>query len=189
MNFGLTEEQQILSNVARRFIEERANIPKVRDVMESPEAFDDKLWSEMAGLGWFGLTIDEAHGGAGLGFVDLAVLLEETGRGLLPGPLLSTSLAAAAISEFGSNEQKLRYLPSLADGSAIGTLALLEASDSLGADELIPQRRVLPQRIGNVELLDAAGARAARLGAFFVDDRRPPVECHQLRGDQPHDAR
>ena len=90
MNFSLTDEQQILSNVARRFIEERAHMQKVRDVMESPEAFDDKLWSEMAGLGWFGLTIEEAYGGAGLGFVDLAVLLEETGRGLLPGPLVST---------------------------------------------------------------------------------------------------
>jgi alkylation response protein AidB-like acyl-CoA dehydrogenase len=88
----------------------------------------------MAGLGWLGLIIGEQYGGAGLGFVDLAVLLEETGRGLLPGPLLSTSLAAAAISEFGSEEQKQRYLPSLADGSAIGTLAILEDSDTLGPD-------------------------------------------------------
>ncbi|RLC57571.1 MAG: acyl-CoA dehydrogenase, partial [Chloroflexi bacterium] len=61
---------------------------KVRDVMESPEAFDDKLWSAMAELGWLGLIVDEEYGGAGLGFVDLAVLLEETGRGLLPGPLI-----------------------------------------------------------------------------------------------------
>jgi len=134
MNFGLTEEQQILRNVARRFLDEQAPISKVRDVMESPEAFDDKLWSAMAELGWLGLTIDEAHGGVGLGFVDLAVLLEETGRGLLPGPLVSTSLAAAAISEFGSDDQKQRYLPSLADGSAIGTLAILEDSETLGPD-------------------------------------------------------
>lgn len=134
MNFGLTEEQQILSNVARRFVEERAQIPRVRDVMESAEAFDDKLWSEMADLGWLGLIVGEAYGGAGLGFVDLAVLLEGTGRGLIPGPLLSTSLAAAAISEFGSDEQKGRYLPSLASGKAIGTLALLEGGDTLGPE-------------------------------------------------------
>jgi alkylation response protein AidB-like acyl-CoA dehydrogenase len=134
MNFGLTEEQQILSNVARRFIEERATTEKVRDVMESPEAFDDGLWKEMAGLGWLGLVIEERHGGAGLGFVDLAVLLEETGRGLLPGPLVSTSLAAAAISEFGNDEQKGRYLPSFADGSNIGTLAILEDNDTLGPE-------------------------------------------------------
>ena len=134
MNFGLTEEQQILRNVARRFLDERAPMSMVRDVMESPEAFDDKLWSALAGLGWLGLIVDEEYGGVSLGFVGLAVLLEETGRGLLPAPLISTSLAAAAISDFGSAEQKGRYLPSLADGSAIGTLALLEDSDVLGPD-------------------------------------------------------
>lgn len=158
MNFGLTEEQEILKNVARRFIEERAQMPKVRDVMESPEAFDDKLWLEMAGLGWFGLTIDEAYGGAGLGFVDLAVLLEETGRGLLPGPLVSTSLAAAAISEFGGDEQKKRYLPSLADGSAIGTLALLEANDTLG-----------PEGVTLTATKDSAGYRLTGTKTFVHD--------------------
>jgi alkylation response protein AidB-like acyl-CoA dehydrogenase len=134
MNFGPTEEQQILKNVARRFLDERAPMSRVRDIMEAPEAFDDQLWSAMADLGWLGLAIDEAYGGAGLGWVDLTVLLEETGRGLLPVPLISTTLAAAAILEFGSDEQKRRYLPSLADGTAIGTLALLEDSDVLGPD-------------------------------------------------------
>jgi alkylation response protein AidB-like acyl-CoA dehydrogenase len=134
MNFGLTEEQRILRNVARRFLDERAPMSKVRELMESPEGFDPDIWSGMAELGWLGLVIEEAHGGAGLGWVDLAVLLEETGRGLQPAPLISTSLAAAAISEFGSDEQKKRFLPSLADGSAIGTVATLEDSDTLGPD-------------------------------------------------------
>ena len=134
MNFGLTEEQQILRNVARRFLDERAPMSMVRNIMETPEAFDGQLWSEMADLGWLGLAIHEAYGGTGLGWVDLAVLLEETGRGLLPAPLISTSLAAAAISGFGSDEQKRRYLPSLADGTAIGTLAILEDSDTIGPD-------------------------------------------------------
>lgn len=129
MNFGLTDEQQILRNVARRFVEEQAPIATVRDIMESPDAFDEKLWSAMAQLGWPGLIIGEDYGGAGLGWVDLAVLLEDTGRGLLPSPLISTSLAATAISEFGSDDQKQRFLPSLADGSAIGTLAVIEDGD------------------------------------------------------------
>jgi alkylation response protein AidB-like acyl-CoA dehydrogenase len=132
MNFGLTEEQQILVNVARRFLDERAPIAKVRDIMESDSGFDPALWSGMAELGWLGLTIDQDHGGTGLGWVDLAVLLEETGRGLLPSPLVSHSLAATAISEFGSDEQKRRLLPSLADGSAIGAAALLESGEVLG---------------------------------------------------------
>lgn len=158
MNFGLTEEQQMLSTVARRFLEEQAPIAKVRDIMESPEAFDDKLWSAMAELGWSGLIVDEAHGGADLGFVDLTVLLEQTGRGLLPAPLISTSLAAAAISEFGSDEQKQRYLPSLADGSAIGTLALIEDSDTLG-----------PDGIELVGTKDAAGYRLTGVKRFVHD--------------------
>ena len=66
--------------------------------------------------------------------MDLVVLLEETGRGLLPSPIISTSLAAAAISEFGTEDQQQRYLPSLADGSGIGTLAVLEEGDVIGPD-------------------------------------------------------
>jgi alkylation response protein AidB-like acyl-CoA dehydrogenase len=133
MNFGLTEEQEVLRTVARRFIDEQAPIAVVRRIMESPQAFDEGVWSSMADLGWPGLTIAEEYGGAGLGWVDLVVLLEETGRGLVPAPLISTALAAAAISEFGSGDQKKRFLPPLANGSAIGTLAVLEESDVLGA--------------------------------------------------------
>lgn len=132
MNFGLTDEQQILVNVARRFLEDRAPIRKVRDIMESPTGFDADLWSGMAELGWAGLTIGEDYGGTGLEWVDLAVLLEETGRGLLPSPLVSHSLAASAISEFGNDDQKRRFLPSLADGSVIGTVALIEDGEVLG---------------------------------------------------------
>jgi alkylation response protein AidB-like acyl-CoA dehydrogenase len=134
MNFGLTEEQEVLRTVARRFLDERAPMAAVREVMESPREFDERLWASMAELGWLGLIVQEDYGGAGLGWVDLVVLLEETGRGLLPSPLISTSLAAAAISEFGTDDQKRRYLPSLADGSAIGTLAVLEDSDVPGPD-------------------------------------------------------
>jgi alkylation response protein AidB-like acyl-CoA dehydrogenase len=132
MNFGLTEEQQILSKVARLFLEERAPMSRVRDIMESPDGFGQDLWSGMAELGWPGLTIAEEYGGAGLGWVDLAVLLEETGRGLLPSPLVSHSLAATAIAEFGNDEQKRRFLPALADGSVIGTPAILEEGEVLG---------------------------------------------------------
>lgn len=133
MNFGLTEEQEVLRRVARRFLDEHASMQQVRDMMVSPEGFAEPLWAEMAGLGWVGLTVPEEFGGSGLGWVDLVVLLEETGRSLLPSPLVSTSLAAAAILEYGSDEQKQRFLSRLADGSIVGTLAALEDSDVLGA--------------------------------------------------------
>ena len=131
MDFGFSEEQDLLRSEVRKFLDGRCPIEKVRKIMETGPGYDPDLWRELAELGWLGLTIPETHGGAGLTWVDLVVLLQETGRSLFPSPLISTTLAAAAVMEAGSDEQKDRWLPSLADGTRIGTLAILEASDSL----------------------------------------------------------
>ncbi|HXZ84550.1 MAG TPA: acyl-CoA dehydrogenase family protein [Myxococcota bacterium] len=129
MDFGFSEEQDLLRAEVRKLLDARCPLAEVRKLMETASGYSAELWSELAQLGWLGLTIPEGFGGAGLGWVDLVVLLQETGRSLFPSPLLSTTLAAAAIVESGSEEQKRRWLPSLADGTRIGTLALLEASD------------------------------------------------------------
>jgi alkylation response protein AidB-like acyl-CoA dehydrogenase len=131
MNFGFTEEQDLLRAEVRKFLDARCPLDEVRKLMESDAGYAPGLWKELAELGWLGLTIPETHGGAGLGWVDFVVLLEETGRTLFPSPLVSTTLAAAAILDSGTDEQKARWLPSLADGSRIGTLALLESRDVL----------------------------------------------------------
>jgi alkylation response protein AidB-like acyl-CoA dehydrogenase len=131
MDFGFSEEQDLLRAEVRKLLDARAPLEQVRKVMETGSGYDPDLWRELAELGWLGLTIPETYGGAGLGWVDLVVLLQETGRSLFPSPLISTSLAAAAILDSGTKEQKQRWLPSLADGTRIGTLALLEASDVL----------------------------------------------------------
>ena len=129
MDFGFSDEQDLLRAEVRKLLDARCPLGEVRKLMETPAGYSAELWSELAQLGWLGLTIPEGFGGAGLGWVDLVVLLQETGRSLFPSPLVSTTLAAAAILESGSEEQKQRWLPSLADGTRIGTLALLEASD------------------------------------------------------------
>jgi alkylation response protein AidB-like acyl-CoA dehydrogenase len=131
MNFGFTEEQELLRAEVRKFLDARCPLEQVRVLMESERGYAPELWASLAELGWLGLTIPEAHGGAGLGWVDFVVLLEETGRTLFPSPLVSTTLAAAAILDAGSDEQQARWLPGIADGSRIGTLALVEASDVL----------------------------------------------------------
>jgi alkylation response protein AidB-like acyl-CoA dehydrogenase len=133
MNFGFTEEQELLRAEVRKFLDESCPMENVRKISASPQGYCGELWKRTAALGWPGLTIPEAHGGAGLGFVDLVVLLEETGRTLHPSPLIATTLAAAAILDAGSPMQKERWLPALASGSCIGSVALLEASDVLGA--------------------------------------------------------
>jgi alkylation response protein AidB-like acyl-CoA dehydrogenase len=130
MNFGFTEEQELLRSEARKLLDESCPMEEVRRVCEMPDGFSRDLWKQIAELGWVGLTIPEELGGAGLDWVDLVVLLEETGRSLFPSPLVSTTLAASAIIDAGSREQKERWLPGLADGTRIGTLAILEESDS-----------------------------------------------------------
>ena len=134
MNFGFTDEQELLRQEVRKLLAARAPMAEVRKLADTPEGFSRDLWNQMGELGWLGLTIPEAHGGAGLGWVDLVVLLEETGRSLFPSPLIATTLAAAAIAEAGTTAQQAHWLPRLADGSAIGTVAVLEAGDRLGSE-------------------------------------------------------
>ena len=146
MNFGFTEEQELLRSEVRKFLDENCPLEEVRKISESSEGFSRELWTQIAELGWLGLTVPEEHGGAELGWVDLVVILEEAGRTLFPSPLISTTLAAAAIRESGSAEQQARWLPRIADGSAIGTLAFLEADDIQGAEgiQLRPAAGTLP---------------------------------------------
>ncbi len=134
MNFGFSEEQDHLRSEVRRFLDERCPIKEVRRLSETPLGYCDKLWRELAELGWLGLTVPEEYGGAGLGWVDLIVLLEEMGRSLFPSPFLANTLAATAIVEFGSEAQKKRWLPDLSNGTRIGTLALLEEGDVISAE-------------------------------------------------------
>lgn len=136
MNFGFTEEQDLLRAEVRKFLDQNASLERVREIVESADGpgFDRALWTRMAELGWVGLSLPEAHGGVGLDLETLLVVLEETGRSLFPSPLISTVIAAKAIERFGDEAQQKRWLPGLADGSTIGTFAVLERSDTLSAD-------------------------------------------------------
>ena len=101
MNFGFTEEQELLRQQVRKFLDSRSPLTEVRKIIESGAGYSAALWREIGALGWLGLTIPEALGGAGLDWIDLAVVLEETGRTLFPSPLISTTLAAAALIRGG----------------------------------------------------------------------------------------
>jgi len=132
MNFGFTEEQQIFRSEVRKFLDSNAPLEEVRRIMETPEGYSPELWKEMAAMGWLGLLVPEEHGGAGLGWIDLTVLLDECGRSLFPSPLIASTLAALAVLENGSEEQQASWLPGIADGSRILSPALLEENDILG---------------------------------------------------------
>ena len=133
MNFGFTEEQELLRQEVRKFLDAHAPLEQVRKLMETPDGFSRDHWKQIGELGWLGLTLPEAHGGAGLGWVDLVVVLEEMGRTLFPSPFLGATIGATAVREAGSDAQRSRWLPALADGSAIASLAWLEPSDRMDA--------------------------------------------------------
>jgi alkylation response protein AidB-like acyl-CoA dehydrogenase len=128
VDLGLSEEQEMLKNFARDFLEKEVPEKYVRDMEEDEKGYSPEVWSKMAEQGWQGLIIPEEYGGTGLGFLDLIVLLEEFGRALVPGPFIPTTLAAIALLEAGNEDQKKQYLPRIASGEAIGTLAITEPS-------------------------------------------------------------
>jgi len=129
MNFGFSEEQELLRSTARKFFENECPSRAVRELMETPEGMSAALWERLAEQGWLGLIYPEAQGGLGLGFVDLTVLMEEMGRAVLPGPFLSTVLLGGlAILEAGRDAQQKAWLPRVASGGARVTLAWMDPS-------------------------------------------------------------
>jgi alkylation response protein AidB-like acyl-CoA dehydrogenase len=135
MDFGFSEEQEMLRSSARDFLAKEAPMTFVRAMMEDEVGFTGELWRKMAELGWMGLVLPEQYGGSGLDFVDLVVVLEEMGRTVLPGPFFSTvALGGVGILEGGSDGLKQELLPKLAAGDLKVTLAQLEPSGRWDAD-------------------------------------------------------
>jgi alkylation response protein AidB-like acyl-CoA dehydrogenase len=129
MDPRLSEEQEILQKSARDFLTEKCPKSLVREMEKDEKGYSPQLWQEVADLGWMGLVFPEKYGGAGMSFLDLAILLEEMGRACFPGPFFSTViLGGLPILDIGSDEQKEKYLPQIASGKAIFALALTEAS-------------------------------------------------------------
>jgi alkylation response protein AidB-like acyl-CoA dehydrogenase len=129
MDFSLSSDQELIRDSAKRFVENECSKEMVRELSHSEKGYDLGMWRKMADLGWMGLALPEEFGGVGGGMIDLALVLEEMGRGLLPGPFFPTVAACAfPILAFGTEEQKEQYLPSIAAGEAIWSLALTEES-------------------------------------------------------------
>jgi len=134
MNFGFNEEQELLRSTARKFFDNECASVTVRKLMDGPEGMTPDLWKKMAEQGWTGLIFAEEHGGMGLGFVDLVVLMEEMGRAVVPGPFFSTVLLGGlAVREAGTDVQKKAWLPKISSGEARATLAWMEPSAEMGA--------------------------------------------------------
>ena len=137
MNFEFSEDQNMLREQAQSFLRDKCDSRKVRDVLEGDAAFDAGLWNAIVEMGWTATTIPEAYGGLGLGHLELCVIAEELGRVLAPTPFSSSVyLATEALIQFGSEEQKQNYLPKLAAGELVGTIAVSEGTRAATATNL-----------------------------------------------------
>jgi len=124
MELGLTEQQEMLKKSAHDFLSKECPKKLVRELDESDSGFSKELWGRMADLGWLGLAFPEKYGGNGGNFVDLAVLLDEMGYNIVPGPFFSTViLSGFTLLEASSEEQKQLYLTKISSGEMIMTLA------------------------------------------------------------------
>ena len=128
MNFAFSDEQEELRAAVRRFLAEKSPESEVRRLMDTTEGYDPAVWSQMADqLGLQSLTIPEEFGGSGFTYVELLVVLEEMGAALLCAPFFSSvALAANALLTSGDDEAKKSYLPGIASGETIATLAITE---------------------------------------------------------------
>jgi alkylation response protein AidB-like acyl-CoA dehydrogenase len=129
MNFDFSDDQKQMRDAARKFLSEKCSPKAVRVVLDGKAPYDKELWKGLAEMGFLGVAIPEEFGGAGAGHLELCVISEEMGRANAPVPFSSSVyLAAEALLIAGSDAQKQKWLPKIASGEAIGTLALFEGT-------------------------------------------------------------
>jgi len=137
MNLTFSEEQEILRKFASDFLTDKFPKKYIRELEESEAGFSPEIWKEMAELGWMGLPFPDKYGGAGMSVMDQMVLLEEMGRASTPSPYFATViLGAFPIYDFGTEDQKMKYIPEVAAGNMILTLALTEQDGTMSASSI-----------------------------------------------------
>jgi alkylation response protein AidB-like acyl-CoA dehydrogenase len=200
MDFDLTEGQEMLRETARDFLTTACPKSLVREMVEDEKGHPLQLWQKMGEMGWMGMIVPEEYGGAGAGFLDFVVLLEEMGRACLPGPFFSTVvLGGLTILEAGSEEQKKEVLPELAEGKLLLTLALTEPSATYTAEGIQTRatqvdegfliqgtKLFVPDAHASDCLICAARTKQTEIPEdgitlFLVDPKSPRVSCTLLK--------
>ena len=137
MDLSLTEEQELLRNTARDFMERECSKEALLELDESDTGYSLDIWQKAAEIGWLGMLTPEEYGGSGSSLTDAAVVYEQLGAGPLSGPFFSSgALGALIVSEAGSEEQKRRWLPNIAAGREIVTAAVTEPDYGWGAESV-----------------------------------------------------
>lgn len=169
MDFALSEEQELLQETVRSFVEKECPAALARQIFDGDRGPASKLWRGLAEMGVAGLVVPEKFGGAGLALLDLALVSEELGRGVVPVPFLGHALASLALAQGGSAAQQARWLPKLASGEALAAVALGELVPSAeDATVLIAARAD-----GSLALVEATAAGVSRTPIASNDRGRP----------------
>ncbi len=209
MNFDVSEEQQLLQETVRQYLANECPLPRVREIFEG-EGHDPAFWKGLMEMGVGGLHLPEEHGGAGLEMIDLALVTETLGYGGAPGPFFGHALAGLALALAGSDEQKQTWLPRLATGEALGTVAFAEVDGGWQPEQwtLAPGKKLSGTKLhvpyatlADVVIVGVAGGglalvestakgfeaapiesidRARRIGAVVLDE----TPCQALPGGE-----
>lgn len=190
MDFEFSAEQQQLKEQARRYLADKCPTTAVRAILEGSEPFDRALWQGLGEMGFLGAAIPEEYGGLGLGYLELCVIAEELGRALAPVPVSSSIfLVAEILKAAGSEEQKQKWLPKLASGEVIGTLASVEATGAVRPSNVALSAKggaltgakspVLDGDIADIAIVlarHAPGKDAQGLSLYLVDLNQSGIE-------------
>jgi alkylation response protein AidB-like acyl-CoA dehydrogenase len=195
VELALSETQELIRATTRKLLEDRCPLTRVRELIDDPVGFDPGVWSQGADLGWYAMLVPEAYGGAGVpgsGLVEAAIISEELGRMVHPGPFQVTNVVADAVAEFGSDDQRQEYLPSIASGQTVATWAYLEPNGDwspgslslsvagTGSGYVINGTKTCVQDAASADLILVTGRAANGPAQFLVPASSPGVSIESL---------
>ncbi|MBW2274788.1 MAG: acyl-CoA/acyl-ACP dehydrogenase [Deltaproteobacteria bacterium] len=193
MDFSFSDEQEAIAGLAKQILGDKATLERMTELEKGAgPRFDPELWQEMATAGLVGIAVPEQYGGAGLGFLELALIAEQVGATVAPVPFIETAIMAALpIAEFGSETQREAWLPRVANGEAVLTAALMEGESDPGKPTTTLRADGKGFRLSGTKVCVAAGqiaervlvpatAEDGRVGIFVVDPRAQGVTVEAI---------
>jgi alkylation response protein AidB-like acyl-CoA dehydrogenase len=186
MNFRLNDDQKQLQGTIARILAADRIRPRTRAVIDGKQKWDEETWQELIDFGLTGIVVPEEHGGMGMSLIELALCAEELGRSAAAVPFLGHALATIAILEGGSDAQKAKYLPGLASGEVLGSVALTGGNDTWAPEDwqIKPEGGAISGRKRNVPSGDIAqllvvGLAGGALGVVEVAAGGVSSECFE----------
>jgi alkylation response protein AidB-like acyl-CoA dehydrogenase len=185
MNFDFDEDQYVIKRTAHELLGKRSSMERVRAAAEDG-SYDEALWTELCELGWPGIAVPEAYGGLGLGVVELVILAEELGHAVAGSPFLANALGGLLIAHGGSEAQKQRWLPGIADGQVPATVGIVRD----GVASLVPDAEAAAVIVliedGRATLVERAAAEVEPVESIDLTRRFARVKATEgeaLEGD------